>query len=299
MKRKGKDQYEEVFLELIRRASCDLPSDVEKALKKAFSREEGVSKETISVILKNVKLAREKSLPICQDTGLQNWKIRCPDSLDFEEIRHSIYEATKEATEIGFLRPNAVEPVSNKNTGDNTGAFHPIIEMEPWGKNYLTVSLLLKGGGSENVSSQISLPNEEIGAGRDLDGVRRAVLKMIHSAQGRGCSPGIAGICIGGDRQMGYRIAKAQLLKSLSSKNQNKVLSLLEKRIEEEANQMGIGPMGFGGGTTILGVKIGWAERHPASFFVTMSYSCWALRRWHLRCGINGKNPVYSENPFE
>jgi fumarate hydratase class I len=293
-----KDHFTEIFTELVRRASCDLPRDVENALKGALGREEGISKEVISVLLENIRLARKESGPMCQDTGLHTWTVRYPSAWDAELLRSRIVEATVRATKLGYLRPNAVNPVTGANSGDNTGLHHPIIELGPWKKSYLTADLLLKGGGSENVSSQLSLPDASIGAGRDLDGVRRAVLKMIHAAQGRGCSPGIAGVCIGGDRQTGYKVAKAQLKRQLGDRNGDRTLAALEKVILEEANSLDVGPMGFGGRTTVLGVKIAAAARHPASFFVTMAYGCWALRRWSLKAGRNGARPVYSQKPF-
>jgi fumarate hydratase class I len=245
-----KDKFTEIFAELIRRASSDLPRDVESALREALEREEGTSREVISVMLRNILLARKESGPLCQDTGLQTWTVRYPFMWDAELLRSRIAEATARATRQGYLRPNAVSPVTSANSGDNTGLHHPIIELEPWKKGFMTADILLKGGGSENVSSQLSLPDASIGAGRDLDGVRRAVLKMIHAAQGKGCS-------------------------------------------------LGIGPMGFGGRTTVLGVKIAAAARHPASFFVTMAYGCWALRRWSLKAGKDGAKPSYSQKPFK
>jgi fumarate hydratase class I len=294
-----KQIFTDIFVELIRRASTDLPADVEKALKAAAETESGVSRQTLEVILSNIAMARKSSNPLCQDTGLQTWSVRYPRAWSSGDVAGCILEAARRATERGYLRPNAVSPLTNRNSGDNTGPGHPIVELLPGQQKHLTADLLLKGGGSENVSAQVSLPDASIGAGRDLDGVRRAALKMIHAGQGRGCAPGIIGLCIGGDRVTGYKTAKAQLGRPLKDRNRNPVLAKLESRILEEANALGIGPMGFGGRTTVLGVKIGVAARHPACYFVTMAYGCWALRRWSVKVDGEGRKPRFSSKPFK
>jgi fumarate hydratase class I len=149
---------------------------------------------------------------------------------------------------------------------------------------------MLKGGGCENVGAQYSLPHTPLEAGRDLDGVRKVVLDAIHKAQGKGCGPGVLGVCIGADRGAGYMESKEQLLRKLDDKNPNKELAKLEKDIVETANKLGIGPMGFGGKTTLLGCKIGVLNRLPASFFVSISYMCWAYRRQGVI--MNAKNQI-------
>ena len=148
-----------------------------------------------------------------------------------------------------------------------------------------SVTLLMKGGGSENMSRQYSLPDASLGAGRDLEGVRRCILDAVVKAQGYGCAPGILGVCVGGDRACGYEEAKLQLLRRLDDTSRNADLARLEKRVMREANSLGIGPMGLGGRTTLLGVKIGARPRVPASFFVTVAYLCWAARRRTMRFG--------------
>ena len=288
----------ESFVELIRRASTDLPRDIEKALASARRRESGVARQSVGVILENIRLARSNSVPLCQDTGLHTWTVHHPFTWDAQKIRSWIIEATMRATSAGLLRPNAVDPVTGANSGNNTGKAHPMIELEPWKRNYLTAGLLLKGGGSENVSSQISLPDAGIGAGRDIEGVKKAAVKIVLAAQGRGCAPGIVGLCVGGDRQTGYRIAKAQLKRPLNDKNPDPALARLEKSILRAANGLGIGPMGFGGKTTLLGVKAARAARHPASYFVTVAYGCWALRRWNLKIDAHAGRPLFSQKPF-
>ena len=139
------------------------------------------------------------------------------------------------------------------------------------------------------MSRQYSLPDAALGAGRDLEGVRKCILDAVQKIQGYGCAPGILGVCIGGDRATGYEVAKEQLLRPLDEKRlqstavdgcrRGKPLAALEQRLLREANFLGIGPMGLGGKTTLLGVKIAARPRVPASFFVTVAYMCWACRR--------------------
>jgi fumarate hydratase class I len=151
------------------------------------------------------------------------------------------------------------------------------------------VRLILKGGGCENVGAQYSLPDTRLGANRDLDGVRKAILDAVVQAQGKGCSPGILGVCIGGDRAVGYAHSKEQLLRTLPDVNPDPALAKLEQEIVASANRLGIGPMGFGGKTTLLGCKIGALNRLPASFFVSISYMCWAYRRQGFLLADPGK----------
>ena len=143
----------------------------------------------------------------------------------------------------------------------------------------IIVKLVLKGGGCENVGAQYSLPYEKLKASRDLNGCRKVILDAVLQAQGKGCGPGVLGVCIGGDRATGYEYSKRQLLRKLDDRNPDSRLDALEQDILNTANELGIGPMGFGGKTTLLGVKICAINRVPASFFVSVSYMCWAFRR--------------------
>ena len=187
--------------------------------------------------------------------------------------------AVAKGTENAYLRPNAVDTITGKNSGTCIGLGIPIIHMEEWDKDHIEVQLLLKGGGSENVGTQYKLPDASLKAGRNLDGVRRCVIDAVHKAQGKGCSPGIVSVCVGGDRGTGFAATKKGLLRKLDDNNPDPKLAELEETLYSELNQLGIGPMGFGGKTTILGVKACNLHRHPACFFVSVSYSCWACRR--------------------
>lgn len=270
----------ESILELIRRTSTILPDDVVRAVTAARGQEAPGSNADVAlnVIGCNIGLAKESSLPLCQDTGTILFYVHTPvgyDQLDFEE---TATEAVREATRKGYLRQNSVDSITGKNTGDNTGPGSPVFHFHQWREPYVEVKLMLKGGGCENMNAQYSLPHPSLG-GRDLKGVENAILDCVLNAQGQGCGPGILGVCIGGDRGTGYGFAKEQLLRELDDTNDDQVLAELEARVVEKANQSGIGPMGFGGKTTLLACKIGKQNRLPASFFVSIAYMCWAYRR--------------------
>ncbi len=269
------------FLELIRRSSTDLPEDVEDAIRRGRDQEEEGSpaRMVLDTILKNVQMAREASTPICQDTGVPIFYVYYPGNWSTLKLKEQILEATREATRKLYLRPNAVDPVTGKNSGDNTGIDFPTIHFHEWENDYLVVKLLQKGGGSENVARQYTIPSAEFKASRDLKGVRKAVLDAVWRAQGKGCAPGIIAVGVGGDRASGMMKAKEQLFRKLDDVNPVPELAQLEKELYEDLNKLGVGPMGFGGKTTVLGVKIGTVHRLPACFFVSVAYMCWACRR--------------------
>ena len=272
----------ESILELIRLTATNLPPDVEAALRRSLEQEEpgSAARGALETILKNVELSRQRSTPICQDTGTPIFYVRHPEGWSTRKLRQQIETAVAEATKRSYLRPNSVNSLTEKNTGNNLGDPHfPTVHFEEVDGDTLTIELMLKGGGCENVGAQYSLPDNSIGAGRDLAGVRKVVLDAVHKAQGQGCSPGILGVAIGGDRGSGYLASKEVLYNKMEEANPDPKLAELETRLTDEANQLGIGPMGFGGKTTVLGTKITGLHRLPASYFVTISYMCWAYRR--------------------
>jgi fumarate hydratase class I len=183
------------------------------------------------------------------------------------------------ATKVGYLRQNSVDAITGVNSGTNLGPGSPSFHFHEMDEPGLRVRLMLKGGGSENVGTQYKLPDSGLKAGRDLEGVRRAVLDAVVQAQGKGCAPGVLGVCVGGDRVSAFGESKRQLLRPLPDRNPIPELDTLEQRLLREGNELGIGPMGFGGATTLLGVKIGVLDRLPACYFVTVSYMCWADRK--------------------
>ncbi len=270
----------ETILELIRRTSTMLPDDVVRAITTAQSNEaEGSNAEVaLDIIGCNIGIAKDKSAPLCQDTGTILFYVHTPVGYDQLALEEAATEAVREATRKGYLRQNSVDSLTGKNSGDNTGPGSPVFHFHQWRKPHVEIKVMLKGGGCENMNAQYSLPHPDLG-GRDLAGVENAILDCVLQAQGQGCGPGILGVCIGGDRGTSYAFAKEQLLRMLDDTNVDPVLGDLEKRIVDKANQSGIGPMGFGGKTTLLACKIGAANRLPASFFVSVAYMCWAYRR--------------------
>ena len=267
---------------LIKETSSSLPADVEKALKAARRKEaKGSSAEVIlGTILENCALARRDGTPLCQDTGTLTFFV---DSRLRRKITvAAVQKAAALATANGWLRKNTIDAVSGRSYDDNCAEGAPVVHYveaeDPAAAPEVT--LVMKGGGSENMSRQYSLPDGELGAGRDLEGVRKCVLDAVVKAQGYGCAPGILGVCVGGDRATGFEVAKEQLLRPLDEpKRGDAALRKLEAQLLKEANSLGIGPMGLGGKTTLLGVKIAARTRVPASFFVTVAYMCWACRR--------------------
>jgi fumarate hydratase, class I len=269
------------LLELVRKTSAELPQDVVKALQsgKAQETDESNALWAMRTIEENIELAKDKSAPLCQDTGTIIFYVKAPSGVEDFVFRREAEAAVAQATAKGYLRQNSVDSLTGRNSGNNLGPGSPVIHFRRWRKPVMDVRLILKGGGCENVGAQYSLPDTRLQAGRDLTGVEKCLLDAVYQAQGKGCGPGILGVTIGGDRATGYEHSKEQLLRTLDDVNANQDLAALESRVVDKANQLGIGPMGFGGRTTLLGCKIGVLNRLPASFFVSISYMCWAYRR--------------------
>jgi fumarate hydratase class I len=277
-----KDLTNEI-LELIRLTSSSLPPDVEERLKAAVEKEEpgSAARGAMETIMKNIEMARANSTPICQDTGTPIFYVHYPEGWSTRVLREQIRDAMAEATERAHMRPNAVDAIYDQNSGNNLGGDDfPYIHFEEVDADQpLVIELMLKGGGCENVGAQYSLPNAQLGAGRDLKGVRKVVLDAVHKAQGKGCAPGILGVAVGGDRGSSYYASKEVLFDKIGERNEDPKLAELEEQLTDEANQLGIGPMGFGGQTTVIDTKITGLHRLPASYFVSVSYMCWAYRR--------------------
>ncbi|HET8547950.1 MAG TPA: FumA C-terminus/TtdB family hydratase beta subunit [Bryobacteraceae bacterium] len=276
------------LLELITQTSVNLPPDVRAAMRIAAASEAPGTQagQALSVITSNIDMACEDEGPICQDTGMPTFVVHTPVGVSQIVIGRAIREAIAEATRRGKLRPNSVDSLTGRNSGDNLGTETPVIHFEQWEEDEIEVKLILKGGGCENKNAQYSLPAtlDHLGrAGRDLEGVRKCILHAVWQAQGQGCSPGVVGVCIGSDRAHGYALAKDQLFRTLDDTNPVPELAELENRIMREANTLGVGPMGFGGSTSLVGCKVTAANRLPASFFVSVAYECWAFRRLGVR----------------
>ncbi len=286
----SKEHWTARFVEVIARASTQLPPDVVEALRRGRQREQegSLAAKALDTVLRNIELAGGNWQPICQDTGTPLVWIHHPVGMSTRMFTSAFEEAVRQATARQLLRPNAVDPLLDKNTGNGAAPGIPTVHCEEWDNNAVEVRMMLKGGGCENVGAQYTLPNAALKADRNLEGVKRCILDAIYKAQGKGCAPGIIGACFGGDRSSGYAESKRQLLRPLDDRNPIPELDAMEQEIFEKANQLGIGPMGFGGATTVLGVKIGYLGRLPASYFVSVSYMCWANRRAGARFAADG-----------
>lgn len=285
------------LLDLIKVTSSELPKEVLNAITKYSEQEEEgtAAKWAMQIIKENIQLAKTKSAPLCQDTGTLLLFVKHSPEMSITNFRNVTNMAIVKATELGYLRQNSVDSLSGKNSGQNLGPGHPTLYFEEQvtdskAKNFsCEVTLMMKGGGCENVGAQYSLPYTKLNAGRDLKGVRKVILESVLMAQGQGCAPGVLGVCIGGDRSAGYVESKHQLLRKLDDVNPVPELQELEEDILSSANKLGIGPLGFGGKTTLLGVKIGCLNRLPASYFVSISYMCWAYRRQGVCLGADNQ----------
>jgi fumarate hydratase, class I len=278
------ERFKESILKLVIETSSNLPPDVRRAVSRAITLETPGTQAALALqaIAENVDMACDTNAPICQDTGMPTFEIKTPIGANQIVMKGWIKEAIAEATKLGNLRPNSVDILTNKNTGNNLGEGTPVMHFDQWEGDDIEVRLILKGGGCENKNIQYSVPCtlEHLGrADRTLDGVRKCILHAVFQAQGHGCSIGAIGVGIGGDRASGYALAKQQLFRSLDDVNPSAELAALESYVMDAANKLGIGTMGFGGKSTLIGCKIGVYNRLPASYFVSVAYDCWAFRR--------------------
>jgi fumarate hydratase subunit alpha len=273
---------EETVVRLLRQAECQLPPDVIGALKRAAALEKDqIAMSQLRTILNNVRMAAEKEVPMCQDTGVPVFFVRgwCDRRVE-EAVRRGVARATAEVP----LRPNAVDPLSRHNSGDNLGDGFPPIHFEPAETDVLEIAVLPKGAGSENWSA-LRMLNPAEGA----EGVRRFVIECVVKAGSRPCPPTVVGVGVGGTADTAGVLAKKALLRSLGSKSPDPALASLEDTLYEQLNSLGIGPMGLGGRTSVLGVLMGKAECHTASLPVAVCLNCWAARKAFARIHRDGR----------
>jgi len=276
---------ENVAVKLLRLAATELPKDVKKALQRAYCEEGSETGKTqLAAILKNVELAEKMGAPICQDTGTITFYVKAgAQAKHLDKIEEALRKATKRATEDVPLRPNAIDPFTQKNTGNNTGRFIPFIHWEIMPRDSLEITALPKGGGSENVSALSMLKSSE-----GVKGLKKFVIDTIIKAGGKPCPPTIVGVGVGGGADIAMKLAKAALLKPIGELNPDPNIAEIERELYEAANMTGIGPMGLGGKFTVLDVKIEWAHRHPSSYPVAVAFQCWAARRASARINSDG-----------
>ena len=277
---------EDVALNLLRLAVTELPQDVKEALQKSYHEETSEAGKTqLTAILENVELAEKTRTPMCQDTGTIIFYVKAgSDVKGLEKIEDALKNATRKATPEIPLRPNAVDPFTQKNTGDNTGRNIPFINWEIVPGNVLEITVLPKGGGSENVCTTGMLV-----PGEGIKGLKKFVIDAVVKAGSMPCPPTILGVAVGGGADISMKLAKKALLRPINQPNPDPEIAKLEKELLEAANQIGIGPMGLGGKTTVLSVNIDHAARHPASFPAAVAFNCWAARRASVRIHPDGR----------
>jgi fumarate hydratase subunit alpha len=276
---------EDVAFNILKQAVIYLPEDVKQALKKAYAEETSETGKTqLKAILDNIELAEKYQAPVCQDTGTIIFYVKAGSKAkDLDKIEEALTKATRRATKEVPLRPNAVDPFSQKNSGDNTGRFIPYINWEIIPGNSVELTVMTKGGGSENVCMTGMLV-----PGEGINGLKKFVIDTVIKAGAKPCPPTILGIAMGGGSDISIKLAKKTLLRPVNEPNSNPEIAKLEKEIFEAANMTGIGPMGLGGKTTVLGVHIDYAFRHPASFPAAVAFNCWASRRASARISADG-----------
>ncbi len=284
------EKLTEAVIEAIRLAVTNLPEDVINAIKEAYEREESrIAKFNFENILKSIEISKNEKIPICQDTGTITFFIDAGVKSPYlGEIKKILVEATKRATQEVPLRPNAVDVLTNKNSRDNTGRFVPIIHWELVDGDSIRIAVLPKGGGSENCSALAMLNPTE-----GFEGVKRFVIERVRECGGKPCPPVILGVGIGGSADLALKLAKKSLLRPLGMRHENERIAQLEEEILNKVNSLGIGPMGMGGRTTALDVKIEYAHRHPASLPVGLIVQCWAHRKAFIEIDKEGSTKVW------
>lgn len=271
-------QLVRAIVEMYRVAISELPQDVVRALRAAAKHEQQPrAKYVLNTMMRNIALAKTATRPLCQDTGIPLFYVQYQSKKYKQlELKRIIKDATNLATKEVPLRANAFDLVAGKVIGN-----YPVIYFKET-SDTSSIQLLLKGGGSENVSRIYQLPDTNLGAERDFAGIEKCVLDTMIKAQGRGCPPYIIGVAVCGSMEEASYRAKNRHLLPLTKHNSNPTLAAFEKRLLTKINALGIGPMGVGGKTTALAVKCTTRYVHPASWFVGISVGCWSMRRTTL-----------------
>ena len=285
----GSMSIQEALLSALKRAATQLPEDVTVALQEARARETSALAATqLDAVLKNVEIAGEGTIPICQDTGTQTFFVEAGfDSPFLKEIQRWISDAVQQATVELPLRPNTVDPFTGKNPGDNSGRHMPSIHWDLVDGDEILITLLPKGGGSENMSA-LKMLTPSVG----IKGIKKAVVEHMAACRGWPCPPTIVGVGIGGGADMAMHLAKMAVLRSIGSQNAIPEAATLEQELLDLVNQTGVGAMGVGGDITCLAVHVEVAHRHPASLPLGILVQCWADRRARVRLRADGRAEV-------
>jgi len=264
----------DAIVELLRKTVTRMPADVVSELKKAMKNEtEEVPRMQLKAILDNLELAEKTNTPLCQDTGVTIFYASVPRCLNVD-VEKAIIEAVRIATNEVPLRPNAVHPLTRKNPGDNVGRKMPYVNFKIWDKDYLEITVMTKGAGSENMSQLAMLTPSQ-----GVKGVKEFILNVVLKAGSNPCPPTILGVGIGGSSDIAMKLSKEALLRPIDKPNEDPEIATMEKDLKEALNMLGIGVMGLGGKTTVLGVNIEYAFCHTASLPVAVNVQCWAARR--------------------
>jgi fumarate hydratase subunit alpha len=273
------------LVDAMRIAATQLPSDVVDALRAARERETSpLGAAQLDAILENVDIARDGSIPMCQDTGIQTFFVEAgTDSPFLGRVKGWIDRAVVEATDAIPLRPNTVDPFTGENPGDNTGRYMPFVNWEIVDGDEIRITVLPKGGGSENMSTVKMLP-----PGVGLKGIQKAVVEHVVSCGGKPCPPTIVGVGIGGGADIALKLGKKAILREIGSAHPEPEIAAFERELLDLINRSGVGPMGVGGATTSLAVHVEVAHRHPASLPLGILIQCWADRRARVRLSADG-----------
>jgi fumarate hydratase subunit alpha len=270
----------DVTVELLRKTVTRMTDDVVNELKNAMKNEtEEVPRMQLKAILDNLELAEKTTTPLCQDTGVTIFYVNLPRCLNVD-VEKGIIEGVRTATKEVPLRPNAVHPLTRKNPGDNVGRKMPYVNFKIWDKDYIEITVMTKGAGSENMSQLAMLTPSQ-----GVKGVKEFILNVVLKAGSNPCPPTILGVGIGGSSDIATKLAKEALLRPIDKPNEDVEIASMEKELKD----LGIGVMGLGGKTTVLGVNIEYAFCHTASLPVAVNVQCWAARRGTAQIFPDGK----------
>ena len=285
----SQNSLENELVEAIRRAVTSVTPETQERLRAAVDTESSdAPKVQLTAILENIDVGTSESRPICQDTGTPTFFIQAGSDFPMlGELRGAITSAVRRATKEVPLRPNAVDPITHENSNDNTGRHVPVIHWDIIDGNEATIHVIPKGGGSENMSKLVMMT-----PGRGLKGVKEIVLEHVAAMEGKACPPTIIGIGLGGGSDLALELAKKALLRPVGERHPEQPVAAMEEELLEKINRLGVGPMGVGGATTVMDVKIEYAHRHPASFPVGIVPQCWANRQMTVHINADGTAEV-------